>query len=147
MARKHITPRERLVDDSLHCVTCAQRLPPGKEPEYFGQGSIGYRAEMEVQRAAEDVSQFLRYAQTVNSAVWDMLQIADVKPSHLSDPGCYLNEAVSLCFLLTDLVEETQRRVATLAQLVRQEVNKEERSRSRRRREGGLSDGNNSTGL
>jgi hypothetical protein len=46
---------------SLHCVTCNQRLPEGKEPQYFGQVSLGYEAETEVDRAAEDVSRFLNF--------------------------------------------------------------------------------------
>ena len=62
--------------DTLHCVTCQQALPEGKEPEYFGQVSTGYSPEGEVERAAEDVSSFLKYAKTINSAVWDMLQVA-----------------------------------------------------------------------
>jgi hypothetical protein len=83
---------------------------------------------MEVQRAAEDVSQFLRYAKTVNSAIWDMLQIAEVDPPNLSEKHSYLTQAVSLCFLLEDLVGETERRTAALFQLVRQEVKKEQAS-------------------
>jgi hypothetical protein len=95
-------------------VTCDQPLPEGKEPEYFASTSEGYTPETETERAAEDVSQGLRYAETVNSAVWDMLQVAGVNPRELLDKDHYLDHARSLCFLLTDLVDEVTRRVKRL---------------------------------
>jgi hypothetical protein len=107
---------------ALRCVTCRQALPPETEPEYFGQSSIGYKPELEVERAAEDVSQFLRYAETVTSAVWDMLQIAAVDPPKLRDKEGYLDSARSLCFLLTALVGEADRRVSTLCELVNEKI-------------------------
>jgi hypothetical protein len=111
---------------ALHCVTCNQLLLGGQEPEYFGQVSIGYTTEMEAERAAENVSQLLRYAKTVNMSVWNMLQVAHVSPPDLLDPECYLDEAHSLCFLLADLVEEAQRQVRTLHRLVREKLKEEE---------------------
>jgi hypothetical protein len=94
-------------------------LPEGEEPEYFAQLSCGYRSETEAERAAEDVSQCLRYAQTVNSAVWDMLNVAKCDHSDLP-PGkeASLDRARSLCFLLRDLTSELDRRVGTLFSLI-----------------------------
>jgi hypothetical protein len=111
---------------ALHCVTCHQPLPEGQEPEYFAQVSAGYQPEYEVERAAEDVSQLLRYAQTVNASAWSMLQVASVNSPDLMDPECYLDEAHSLCFLLKDLVEDAQRHIDTLHQLVKEKLEAEE---------------------
>lgn len=110
---------------SPSCVTCHQPLPGGKEPEYFAQGSVGYRAETEAERATEDVDQCLRYAQTVNSVVWDMLQVADANSRELCDKEHYLESARSLCFLLTDLVDEVTRRAETLSKLIADKVKSE----------------------
>jgi hypothetical protein len=94
-------------------------MPAGKEhPEYFGQPSIGWSPEDEADRAAEDVSQGLRYAQTVTSALGDALQMARVKSPDLMDPEVYLEHARSLCFLLHDLTGEVERRVHTLSALI-----------------------------
>jgi hypothetical protein len=93
-------------------------LPEGKELEYFAQTSIGYRPENEAERATEDVSQGLRYAETVNHAVWDMLQIAEVESPQLMEKEAYFDSARSLCFLLSDLVEEVCRRVERLSCLI-----------------------------
>jgi hypothetical protein len=114
---------------ALHCVTCNQALPEGREPEYFGQLSVGYEAETEVDRAAEDTHRFLGYAETVATATWDMIQVADANPPDLCEPEGYLDTARSLCTLLTDLVEETRRRVQTLSRLV-DEKHKSEITRS-----------------
>jgi hypothetical protein len=122
MAHKDSCPHLPPPPSALRCVTCRQALPPGKEPEYFGQGSIDYSPEHEVNRAAEDVSQFLCYAQTVNSAVWDMLLIADLDPPQLTGKESYLDSARSLCFLLTDLVGEAGRRMETLFELLNEET-------------------------
>jgi hypothetical protein len=111
---------------ALHCVTCNQVLPHGQEPEYFGQVSVGYKADMEAERAAENVSQLLRYAKTVNMSVWNMLQVAYVSPCDLMDPECYLDEAKSLCTLLEDLVDEAARRVETLSRLVKEKLKEEQ---------------------
>lgn len=110
---------------SIHCVTCRQSLPAGEEPEYFAQVSIGYTPEHEAERAAEDVSQCLQYAQTVNSTIWDMLQVANVDSQKLCDKEHYLDNARSLCFLLTGLVEEVSRRVETLSRLIDDRVKPE----------------------
>jgi hypothetical protein len=108
----------------LHCVTCDQPLPEGKEPEYFASTSIGYTPETEAERAAEDVSQCVQYAQTVNSAVWDMLRVAKVESPELMEGKAYLKSARSLCFLLTDLVEEVSGRVKRLSRLIDEKVRK-----------------------
>jgi hypothetical protein len=109
----------------LHCVTCWQPLPEGKEPDYFGSTSRGWGAEYEAERAAEDVSCCLRYAQSVNSSLWDTLQVAAVASLKLPDKEHYVDSARSLCRLLVDLVGETERRVELLSTLVAGQVRKE----------------------
>jgi hypothetical protein len=108
----------------LHCVTCWQPLPEGKEPDYFASTSLGWTAEQEAERAAEDVSCCLRYAQSINSALWDMLQVAAVESPKLPDKEHYLEGAKSLCALLVDLVGETERRVDLLSTLVAEQARK-----------------------
>jgi hypothetical protein len=105
---------------TLHCITCDQLLLPGQEPEYFAQTSLGYSPETEVNRAVEDVSQSLRYAQAVTSVVWDMLMVADVDCGELLDKAHYLKTARELEPLLTDLVAEVDRRAQRLARLLRE---------------------------
>jgi hypothetical protein len=115
-----------MASSALHCFTCNQPLPEGEEPAYFGQTSVNYTPDYEVERAAEDVSQFLRYAQTVNAAAWNMLQIVHAKaPQFVDYEECYLDEADSPCFLLADLVEEASRRVKTLSRLVDEKLKSE----------------------
>jgi hypothetical protein len=109
-----------------HCVTCWQDLPEGKEPEYFGQGSLGYKPEHEVQRAAEDVSMYLKYAATITSTLWDMLQVAELGSPQLPDPEHYLDEASDLAFMLIDLMGEATRRVHKLRELVAAQKRAEE---------------------
>src|SRR5262245_2286119 len=60
----------------ITCVVCDRPLPPQRyegeeEPGYFPSSSTGYQAGDEGERACEDISQLLRYAQTVNDAIWD----------------------------------------------------------------------------
>ena len=103
---------------ALHCVTCNQLLPEGEEPEYFGQVSISYHAETEVNRAAEDTERVLQFAHTVVTATWNMIQVADADVDGLPEPEFYLDNARHLCLILTDLVEEAKRRSDTLSRLV-----------------------------
>jgi hypothetical protein len=111
---------------ALHCVTCWQSLPEGQEPEYFGQGSVDYKPERETERAAEDVYTSLKYASSINSALWDMLQVAELASPKLPDPEHYLDEASDLAFLLIDLMSEATRRVHKLRELVAAQIRAEE---------------------
>jgi hypothetical protein len=111
---------------TLHCVTCWQSLPEGKEPEYFGQESEGWRPEYETERAAADVACCLGYAKTVNSTLWDLLQVAEVEHPELPERDHYLDEASALAFLLVDLTEEATRRVHKLRELVAAQLRAEE---------------------
>jgi hypothetical protein len=122
MAQKDAHPHPPTPPAALRCVTCRQTLPPGKEPEYFGQVSIDYSPEHEVERAAEDVSQFLRYAKDVNTAIWDALLVAEADPPNLPGKESFLDSARALGFLLTDLVDEANKRVWTLRELVDEKI-------------------------
>jgi hypothetical protein len=114
------------VQPTLHCVICWQSLPEGKEPEYFGQVTIGYNPEHEAERAAEDVSTYLKYATSVNGALWDALQVSQSGSAELCEPEHYLDSAHDLAFLLVDLMGTATRRVEKLRELVAAQLRAEE---------------------
>lgn len=116
----------------LHCVTCWQPLPDCQEPYYFASTSIGYTADSEAERAAEDVSCCLRYAQSVNSSLWDLVQVAEIESPTLPGKAHYLDNARSLCRLLVDLIGETERRVDRLSQLVAEQAESEAQAPARK---------------
>ena len=93
---------------TIDCVTCHRPLSEGREhPAYFAAESVGYSPSDEAERAAGDVSAILRYADTVNGAIWDMLMVAEKRHPELPEPEHYFDEARSLCLRLIDLVDET----------------------------------------
>ena len=61
---------------TLRCVTCRHPLPEEEEhPEYFAQTLTWDSPEHEPERAVDDVDTCLRYAQTVNNAIWAALLV------------------------------------------------------------------------
>jgi hypothetical protein len=117
---------------TLHCLSCLQPLPEGEEPEYFATSSTGWDPEQEAERTADAVDQCLRYAQTVNSAIWDMLRVADVNHRDLPEKESCLNAAQNLCSILIDLIGETERRVHSMANSVAGQARREEQARAKR---------------
>lgn len=111
-------------ESSIRCVTCRRPVPKdGEHPRYFGQSSIGYRAEHEAERAAEDLICCLNYTNNVTSAMWAFLQIAEKSPE--IEKSGELDSARSLGFLLFDLIGEVRRRAEVFVDLVREKVDAE----------------------